>query len=395
MPRVLCAWEFGGDLGHVRRLIPIARELRAAGHEIFVAFRDSAYLELARREGFDTFIAPLLRAPTLVNPAPVNFSDVLLHLGFDDVFGVRGAIDAWRGLYSMLGVDLVVADYAPTAILAARLAGLRRATVGGGFALPAPGEPLPAMRSWLAADVNVLRALDDRLLARVRSASRGVERTPQRIRELFEADLDVVTTFAELDPFGPREGVVYVGPTRDDAAAAGQATWLGEGPRVFAYLKPRDERFTHILAAIAGLGAEAIVAAPGLAEPDAKRLSTGGVRVMPHPVTLAHVLGNASLCVSHGGAGLTAHALAAGVPLALVPQHLEQFLVAQRVDKIGAGVVTPPDSAQPNWNRWLAAALGNERIRAGARAFGEAHRGHETANPVREAATRIAALLEG
>src|ERR1700757_4139897 len=132
MARVLCAWEFGGDLGHVRRLLPIARELRAAGHEIFIALRDSAYLEIGRREGFDTFIAPMLRAPAMVSPSPVNFSDVLLQLGFDDVFGVRGALDAWSSLLELLGIDLVVADYAPTALLAARLAELRRASVGGG-----------------------------------------------------------------------------------------------------------------------------------------------------------------------------------------------------------------------------------------------------------------------
>ena len=58
--KVLCAWEFGGDLGHVRRLIPIARELRAMGHSVSVAFRDSSQLDVAMSEGFEVFVAPLL-----------------------------------------------------------------------------------------------------------------------------------------------------------------------------------------------------------------------------------------------------------------------------------------------------------------------------------------------
>src|SRR5471030_2903727 len=201
MARVLCACEFGGDLGHVRRLVPVAIELRAMGHEVTVAFRDSAYLEIARAEGLESFIAPLLRAPRMVNPSPVNFSDVLLNLGFDDRLGLAGALRAWRSFYDLIAPDVVVADYAPTALIAARHAGIACVTVGSGFSLPMLRDPLPALRPWAAIDPAILRALDDRLVNSVRGAlgATGVAAT-RHARDLFEAAAHLLCTFPEIDP---------------------------------------------------------------------------------------------------------------------------------------------------------------------------------------------------
>ena len=54
MARVLCAWELGSGLGHIGRIVPIARELRALGHEVVMVLRDSAYMHITRADGFDT-----------------------------------------------------------------------------------------------------------------------------------------------------------------------------------------------------------------------------------------------------------------------------------------------------------------------------------------------------
>src|SRR5688572_18041129 len=156
MARVLCAWEFGGDLGHVRRWMPIARELRAGGHEPLLVFRDLASLGEAARESFDWFQAPLLRAPARQNPSPLNASDILLNLGYDDAAGLAGALRAWLSLVELAKPDLVVADYAPTALLAARAARLPRLTIGTGFSVPRLGDPLPSLRDWAPSQEEVL-----------------------------------------------------------------------------------------------------------------------------------------------------------------------------------------------------------------------------------------------
>ncbi|HEY4998771.1 MAG TPA: nucleotide disphospho-sugar-binding domain-containing protein [Usitatibacter sp.] len=393
MARVLCAWEFGGDLGHVRRLVPIAVELRAMGHEVAVAFRDSAYLEMARAEGFESFIAPLLRAPRTVSPSPLNFSDVLLNLGFDDRRGLAGALRAWRSFYELMAPDVVVADYAPTGLIAAREAGIPRVTVGSGFSLPVLQDPLPALRPWASIDRGVLRALDDRLLESVRASLGAMaEPAPRHAFELFEAQAHLLCTFPEIDPFGPRQGVEYVGP-QGDATSGLDLRWRDTpGKRVFAYLKPRNPRFEAVLSGLRALDAEVLVAAPGMAPDQAQAASTARMLVVGEAVNLDLVLPGASLCVAHAGSGLAARALVAGVPMALLPLQLEQFLIAKRIENAGSAAVVSPEEAAPDFGPWLASLLDRASLREAAARHAEAHRGHSFAAATKRAAERIAAV---
>ncbi len=394
MARVLCAWEFGGDLGHVRRLVPIAIELRTMGHEVAVAFRDSGYLEIARTEGLESFIAPLLRAPRMVNPSPVNFSDVLLNLGFEDRRGLAGALRAWRSFYDLIAPDVVVADYAPTALIAARHAGIRRVTVGTGFSLPVPQDPLPALRPWATIGPGVLHALDERLLESVRASLGAVaEPEPRRAFELFEAQAQLLCTFPEIDPFGPREGVEYVGP-QGDATSGLDLRWrdASRGKRVFAYLKPRDPRFEAVLSGLRKLDAEVLVAAPGLAPDRARAASTPRMRVLCDAVNLDPLLPGMSLCVSHAGPGLAARALAAGVAMALLPLQLEQFLIAKRIVDGGGAAMVSPEEAAPDFAEWFASLLERPGFVEAAARHAQAHRGHSFAAAAKRAAERIAAV---
>jgi UDP:flavonoid glycosyltransferase YjiC (YdhE family) len=393
MARVLCAWEFGGDLGHVRRLMPIARTLRAMGHSTVFAFRDSAYLHGALAEGFEAFVAPLLRMPAQVSVSPLNFSDILLNLGYDDAHGLRGALRAWRSLYALIAPDVVVTDYAPTALLAAAALDLPRVTIGTGFSQPRIGSPLPALRPWAVSDANVLQALDDRIVASVRAALTGISAHPPRdAAGLFDASAHLLCTFAELDPFGPRTDVEYVGP-QGDAVSGASLDWPeGAGPRVLAYLKASDARFPAALAALARLAADVIVAAPGLAPEAALAASQGRMRVVAATVNLERVVGGANLCVSHAGPGLLARGLAAGVPFALLPLHLEQYLVARRVCAGGTGEMVSPEESAPDFHSWFTRLLAREDLALAARARGERLRGYSFDAATRHVAERIVAV---
>jgi UDP:flavonoid glycosyltransferase YjiC (YdhE family) len=391
MARVLCAWEFGGDLGHVRRVIPIAHELRAMGHEVTLAFRDSSFIENGRAQGFETFIAPLLNTQREMSPSPLNFSDILLNIGYGDVRGVAGALRAWQSMLEMLAPDVVVADYAPTALIAATLASIRTVTVGTGFSVPAAGDPIPDLRPWSPTDPNILRALDDRILGIVRRAvGTRATRLPARAHELFKGRVDLLCTFREIDPFGPRDGVEYVGP-QGDATSGIEVRWTGDKSTcVFAYLKPRSARFEATLAGLASLDAEVIVAAPGLEAGRAKSASTASMRVFASAVNLALVLKEASLCVSHAGPGVAARAMAAGVPMALMPLQLEQFLIAKRIEKTGAALVSNPEEPAPDYAKWLSEFLSRETAREASRRLRERYHDHDFVHATARAARRIA-----
>jgi UDP:flavonoid glycosyltransferase YjiC (YdhE family) len=64
-------------------------------------------------------------------------------------------------------------------------------------------------------------------------------------------------------------------------------------------------------------------------------------------VNPAEVLGNADAAVSHGGFGTTMGAVAAGLPLVVVPLFGDQPDNARRVEAAGAGVAVWPDADAP------------------------------------------------
>lgn len=390
MARVLLAWEFGGDLGHMTRVLAVARELRDLGHEPLLAFADIGALGALDGSGLAVVPAPLLARPRDPDPSPLSAADILLNLGFADAAGLAGALAAWGALLRLFEPGLVVADYAPTALLAARAARLKRVALGSGFSDPPRACPMPALRSWIPIDPSVLAQRDARIVKSVRQAlARATPRAApiDRAEQLFEADAHLVCSWPMLDPHGARDGVEYLGPQAGNATV-GAIAWQGQArPRVFAYLKPRDPRFGAIVQALRESPGEAIIAAPGLDAGQAAALWSDHVRVVGQPVSLA-ILAQADLCVSHGGPGIASAAIGHGVAQALLPGQLEQFMVAQRLAGLGLARMLDPDTPGADVGAFIAAALADTALREAA------EREKAASRPTGRAAARIAAMLE-
>ena len=387
MPRILIAWEFGGDPGHVGRSLAIARRLRDRGHEPLLAFADTGPLGSIDAHGIPWTQSPMLAPPAAPDPSPLSASDILLNLGYGDAPGLAGALRAWSTLLHVWKPATLVADYAPTALLAARAQGLPRLTIGTGFSSPPVADPMPSLRPWVSIDAALLARRDARLVASVATAlDRALPRTPppRRAAELFDADAHLICTWPRFDPFGPRDGVEYLG-RQDDLADAREVHWLsGARPRILACLKPGNPRFGAVLSAIARVAGEAIVAAPGLDPREAAALSNAQMRVLAEPVALDTSLRDADLCVSHSGSGTTSAAAAHGVAQALLPEHLEQSLVARRLTESGAARMLDPAEDAVDLERWLADAMNDASRRAAATLAAENSR------PALDAADRIA-----
>jgi UDP:flavonoid glycosyltransferase YjiC (YdhE family) len=370
MARVLIAWELGEAFGHLARCLRLAEGLVQRGYDVTLVLKDVRLpAEQCLAPGITVLPAPLTPQAGAGSRPPVNYADVLCVSGFAEVQDVAARLNAWRGILTLARPDVLVADHAPTALLAARLADIPHLAIGNGFAVPPVISPWPSIRPWEKASDQDLAKAEARLDRVVDAAQKtlGYAKTV-RMRNLFGAH-DVLDTFAELDHYGARPQGCYVGTIGSVPQALRVAWQSQEAPKVLAYLRPTVPGFTVILQALARLDAEVLCVAPGMKPDMAKRCATRRLRIALTPVDLSHLLEQADLAVGYGNSGFSTQALLAGVPLAMRPQHVEQMLFARRVEALGAGQLLNGRIDVGSATTSLQELLDNQAYRQAARVF--------------------------
>lgn len=239
--------------------------------------------------------------------------------------------------------EVLVGDHAPTALLAAYLAGIPHVAIGNGFAIPPATSPWPSIRPWEKISDETLIAAEQGLDRVTGGAQKALGHTdPVCIRELF-GTRDVLDTFAELDHYGERSNGRYVGPIVSVPNARRVSWQAQEGAKVLAYLRTEVPGVSVILQALARIDAEVLCIAPGMKIEAAKRFATRRMRISLAPVDLPPLFEHANLGVSYGNSGLSTQSLLAGEPLLMRPRHVEQALFAHRVETLGAGRLLRPN----------------------------------------------------
>ena len=337
MARILLGWELGGNSGHARRLAGIARRLVARGHELTFAVQRPDALRVARDLEGRVAIRQAPVWPGLwrhggaqPSGAPASFGDVLGNLGLTDSGVVEYLLRAWDGLLADAVPALVVADFAPLLLLAAR-GRVVRVSVGTGFSVPPVDGPefLPFVPGDTSRfDEAVLLAVAERALERLRW--RPLDRLPA----LMAAEASLPGVFDVLDPYQGRRTERILPP-----CLSGDPGQAGDGQGVFAYLPGLSAAGPAAQALIeaARSGLKVGLHAPGMADADGAALAAAGVGLLAQPLPMSSITRQARVLVCAGGQGMVSGALAAGLPLILVPASIEQELTTTALVRAGLG----------------------------------------------------------
>ena len=397
MARIAFAWELGAELGHAMSCATLARGLEARGHACTFAFRELRQLDKLPLEGRTVYQAPYSPREGQGFGTPASWADLLLGCGYADVDELHGLAAGWIEVLRASRAHLVVADYAPTALLAARILGMRRADYSNGFSIPPRLAPIPPFRTDPPLARAELERREARALANVNAVLERWKRPPLRaLHEQLEVDASFLCTFPELDQYGARPRAEYWGP-RFTVDAGEDVRWpYGEGPRVLVYLQARDSR---IDAVVEGLVANRCRVVAYLSGPDASdargRLRSAQRRVSDGPVRLAGLLRDCDVFVNHGG-NIAGAALMHGVPQLVLPLQYEQFLMGVRLEQLGAGLSAPridrPAETRAAWDRVLRERA---RLQQGAAAYRQRYPGFSPAEQQRRIVARIEQVLAG
>jgi MGT family glycosyltransferase len=172
----------------------------------------------------------------------------------------------------------------------------------------------------------------------------GLAPTSHVFDQVRRASRQLVMTSPALD-FGTTlpDNARYVGPVLDDPRWSDAVSWAppaGSDPLVLVALSSTFQNqigtLQRVIDAMGTLPVRAIVTAGPAVDVTAVRPASNVTVIAsaPHRQILPH----ASVVITHGGHGTVVKALAAGVPLVLLPHGRDQGDTSVRVSSLGAGV---------------------------------------------------------
>ena len=370
MSKLFYAWEFGAAFGHIGAFLPLARTLRQRGHHIHWAVAQTGpAARLLAQEQFTWLQAPVAREVSRAG-APLSYNDILLRFGYADHEELFGLVVAWRELMRLTGAQAVLADHAPTAILAARTLGIPVVLFGGGFFAPPRQRPLPNMRPWLALAPGQLDALENQVLLSVNAVLRHFNQVPlEAVAQLFDVAEDTLLGFPELDHYADRGPACYWGNLPDAGVGEVPAWPKMPGKRIFAYLRKGTPHHEAALAALFALGQPSVVFFPDAPSALLARHAAPHLVFSATPLALAQTAREADAAITYAGMATVTSFLLQGKPALLLPGHLEQFLLARRVEEMGAGLIVNPEQPPADLELKLRRVLFEPEFSLNAQAF--------------------------
>ena len=255
-------------------------------------------------------------------------------LGFRDPDFLARQIGWWRETIRARRISVVIGDYAPCALIAARTLGVPCVGVSTGYGLPPSHLEsfpvlLPESAERIYDEMEMVGALNSAL---ARWGAAPIARLPQ----VYECDARVVTSFPMLDPYAQDRREPNAPPHADLSRDLAEG-----GDEIFIYFSTTERENAELMNAIEALKAPVRLFMPNIDEALAERFVRAGVMVERAPAPVDDLCRRTRLMVNSGQHGIVSLGLAAGLPQALFPQHLEHLFTARQLEKAGVGRTMP------------------------------------------------------
>ena len=393
MSKLFYSWEFGANFGHIGAFLPLGRALRDRGHAVqWIVAQTGPAARLLGKENFTWLQAPLAQELQQKNP-PLTYADILLRFGYANADDLMGLVVGWRELFRLGGAQLVLADHAPTAVLAARTMDLPVMLFSNGFTVPPRLRPMPNMRPWQQFPEAQLFAIEDHVIASINQVLQRFNKTGlTALHQLFDVEEEALITYPELDHYDNRGPARYWG-SLPNAAIGIVPPWPAvSGKRIFAYLRPETPHAEAALQALHRLGLPTVIYFPDATDALRNKFQAPHITFVAEPVDIEGAAREADVAITYSSLATTTAFLMAGKPLLLLPTHLEQFLLARRVVEMGAGQVISAEQQADDLPQLLMDLLSNPAYTANARAFSTKYASFGQSNVIENLVRRVEEL---
>ena len=336
MRRALLAWESGAGRGHIVALKKVAKAISDRFECDAALCRMKHADELA-----DSCVAVFqarylsadpnsLRKGTGVQTA--TWGEFLGDIGFRNAEFLASQIAWWKSVIKERRITLVVTDFAPCAMLAARSLGIPCVAVSPGYGVvPGNYKEFPILLPEYAT-----RLYDEaEMVAAINLAGAAHDVPPlQYMPQLYDCEAHIVRTLPFLDPCQGDRMFEVLSPLDEQMPEID-----GKGDEVFVYFSTNEASEPEVIRAIANLGLPTRAFAPALDDAGLNALSAAGVMVERTPYPTAEMRKRSRLLVNAGQHGTLCFGMMAGLPQVSLPQHLEHTYYARKAAQQGACTV--------------------------------------------------------
>jgi hypothetical protein len=336
-PHVLLCSEAGGGRGHATKLATVARALwPEPTFQAILPRLDPADLlrPYCDRVDLGNYIDRIPGAP---KGSVLSWANWLRTRGFGDPDILLGRFDWWCAALRTIEPDLVVADFGPIALLAARAMGIR--TVSTGAAFFTPPSTLDHFPEYLTAkqaaahgtELSDAPLPDEAAICDCINDTLGPRGLPElaRLAQVYAADVEMPCGVSLWDPYAPWRDKPLVAPIDPPPPLQERA-----GSEVFIYFSTAELKDAATCEALRQLKFPARLVAPGISPELAHDLATNPhLTIEPAPWPHARIISRARVIVCAGQAGTLALGVLAGIPVLALPVQLEQFSNALRASE--------------------------------------------------------------
>jgi UDP:flavonoid glycosyltransferase YjiC (YdhE family) len=336
--RILLAWEGGAGRGHVVTLKVMAEALGPHHHYEAALCRMDHAAELSHLCGDVYPSAGLYHHPrrrkSVGWPGTASWADFMGDLVFAFPKRLKLQFDWWVEVLSTRRIDLVIADFAPISMLAARALGIPAVCVGTGYSAPPPGM---AHFPFLLPEYTTLVHDEANLLANTNQVLADFDVPPLTyFSDIYDAALSMPRTLRQLDPYDGHRRQPLLPPLNESVPCS-----AGTGDEIFVYFSTAETAYAPLVEALCALNLPTRAFLPGADPALLARLAVSGVNVQAGPVPAELIAARSRIMLNAGQHGTLCMGLGLGLPQLAFPQHLEHEYHARRAHELGAVDIVP------------------------------------------------------
>jgi hypothetical protein len=327
----------GAGRGHVSKLARVARAIGPHA-TLLAALSSRLYAHELGLPAADILQCPALAAHREDRAAAeqagnATFACYLAACGLVHADTLRRSLNFWRTTIVDRNVSVLVADYAPLALWAARgLAAegweIRTICIGTGYGVP-PAH-LPRFGQLLPGRDRIVHP-EEQTLALLNRTADDLNLPPlPGLAALYQADLSLAATFRDIDPYQDIRNQSDRMPPMVSASSA-----LSAGEEVFVYLSTTEMERPALIAALEALPLPRRGYLPGASDATRSRLRAAGMIVESAPVSADLIAARSRLILHAAQHGTLCMAALAGLPQLAMPGHQEQWVHALAAREAG------------------------------------------------------------